>query len=490
MSTGGRFGVLVAVLVLSSGLPWGDAAAEEEPEPAHNCWIWAATSRDASSALPGDELRRQLLDGDAPTVLDHGSDEPDGWSLTWWSPGSETPTIVRDPDPSAEDEDYPSIVDELVAAEPHITLAHFRSTSSGCTPEDGNPHPFVRETEDGRLLLVHNGTVSTLWLKGLMGLEYYEENPPQTCPDDPIDSELILMLIEQRLQWRCDDDDLHAVLLDVGAELASDHIGSAANLLISDGATLWAQRFSDSSNPDSYPLHYRVEDGRCWIAREPINGDDWTPLPNRSLLRCGPGDDTPDISRFARQMDLSFDLDGDDRFCEAGVDVDPGTTLPLRLRFLDPGASGTPERRVRLSLPPDSPLVELSPIPDEWSADGGRTWISAAGIGLLGDTAVTDLRWNLADHDERLDVAASVEAGCTDPFLTFHASWTEEDLGETSLPIQLRCTEVVQLPSILNRNPGGCSCSTTSARSVTGACVLALVAVALLGRRRSGLTGR
>ena len=445
--------------MIALGLPAFAEPARETSPPDHNCWIWAASSRDDQIALPGDELRWQLIDGEPPTALDHGSGEPDGWSLTWWPAGAETPVIVRDPDPSGEDDDFPVVVDQLVDDEPHLALAHFRSTSSGCTPEEGNPHPFLRDFEDGQLWLVHNGTVSTLWLQGLIGLEYYEAFPPLTCPDDPVDSELILMLIVQRVQQRCDGVDVHTALIDVATELASEHIGSAANLLISDGETLWALRFSDSSNPDSYPLHYRLDEGRCWIAREPINQDDWIPLPNRSLLRCTPGDDVPDITSVDHQLRLAADLDGDGRYCETGVEVDPGEEVPLRLRHLDPGASGIPERRVRLTLPPDSPLVELSPIPDHWSGDGGRTWLSAEGVGLLGDTAVTDVRWDLSDHTERLVVDATVEAGCTDPFLTFRASWSDETIGETFVPMQLRCSEVVQRPAVLNRNPAGCSCS-------------------------------
>ena len=442
--------------------PLPAAARPDQPLEEHvdECWMWGATSRDIDSSLPIDEIRYQLMEGPWPTVQDQGAGEPDGWSLSWWPTGSTEPTIYRSPLASNADPDYGAVVDDLDAATPHITLSHMRNTSSGCTPEEGNPHPFVRDFEGGSLALTHNGTVTKSWLEDLIGAQYYADHPPLTCPDDPVDSELILIFLIRRIEERCPGVSIDEALYDAAVELASDHLGSGANLLITDGSTLWALRLNDSSNPDSKPLHHRIDETGCWLAKEPINGDDdWTWMDNHTLLVCTPGIDPPEVLELRRRIDLLADMDGDGAFCESGLDVAPGDEIPIRLRYLDPEAETGPERRIRLALPDHSPVRSVMPTPNHHSFDHGLNWVETATGEVLGDDSVTHLSWDLGERDERLDVAITVEASCTEHSLAFHADLAGEVHAGRLGALQMFCTEVVDAPPRFNVSvPAGCTC--------------------------------
>ena len=428
--------------------------------PSDNCWIWAASSGDPAAPLDADEIRWQLLEGASPTVLEEARYDDDGWSLSWWTEGDDAPTVVRDPDAAEDDEDFTSAVDEIATAWPHMAMAHFRSTTSGCEPETGNPHPFVRDFEDRTLSLQHNGTVSRTWLEELIGSEYLEAHPPDTCPDDPVDSELILIFLQSQIEQRCDDVTVHEALHAALTQLATGHSGGVANLIISDTTTLWATRLSSSNVPSSYSLHYRMDDGDLWVAKEPLNDDEgWTLLNDLTLLHFPPGSEEPSRSKISRRLELSLDLDGDDRWCDSGGRVDPGDLVPLRLLHLDPRASGTPERRVRLDLPPDSPVMGVFPQPDAFSTDDGLSWWPGTSASLIADLVITDLQWDMAETSERLDVTLVVEAGCTQPYLPFRATWSAEGAGEAVESLQAVCTDVVEGESWLNANPQvGCGC--------------------------------
>ena len=427
-------------------------------DPSDNCWIWAASSGDPSVPLPAHELRAQLIDGESPTVSEEACYDDDGWSLSWWMDGAAEPTVVRDPDGAEDDEDFAPAVDDLAQAGPHIAMAHFRSTTSGCEPETGNPHPFVRAFEGGTLSLQHNGTVSKSWLEELIGPDYLEVNPPLTCPDDPVDSELILIFLSSQLERRCDGTTVHDALHDALSHLAAGHRGGQANLILTDASTLWATRLSSTNVPSSYPLHHRMEDGDLWVARDPINGDDWTLLDNLTLLAFPEGAEEPSLSKISRRLDLTIDLDGDDRWCDGGGDVDPGDPVPVRLLHLDPRASGIPDRRVRLDLPADSPLLGAVPAPDAFSTDDGLSWWPVSTAGLPETLAVTDLQWDLEEMSERLDVTVVVEAGCTETYLPFRATWSAGDVGEAVATQHAVCTEVIEVQPRFNANPAvGCS---------------------------------
>lgn len=477
-----------ALLALPVGTANGEPATEiTQPDPG-NCWIWGAASLDGDP-LPAAELYRQLRDGPHPTVFDQGMSEPDGWSLTGWAPEAAEPGIVRDPDPVALDgEDFDREVDGLVEGAPALALAHFRNTSSGCTPEEGNPHPFLRQVDGGPWILQHNGTVSRTWLQSLIGPAYLADHPPHVCPDDPVDSELILIFLGHRIEHRCDDLSVEEALFEAFTELAADHGGSGANLLISEGSRLWALRLARSDDPNRLPLHLREDASACWVDKKPPNGElDWLPLDDLTAVQCDMAEGTVDVVPLAPIFDLSVDLDDDGRWCEGGAGVDPGQLLALRLRYLDPRAEEGPERAVTLALPGASPVRDVVPSPTALSTDGGWTWNAATTGGLVGNDRVTHLRWDLDDDQERLVVTALVEAGCAGSLAAFEAAWGDEGGQGGTVSLGVECNDIAAADAaVFNENPDagiGCRCHTGTPRGLAVGAPLLLGLLVVLRRR-------
>jgi len=471
-------------------LPGGDAGAWPQteitqPDPG-NCWIWGAASLDGGP-LPTSDLFRQLRDGPHPTVEDQGLGEPDGWSLTGWAPDAAEPSIHRDPDSVATDGlDFDLAVDELVDGGPGVALAHFRNTSSGCTPETGNPHPFLRSVDGDPWILQHNGTVSRSWLKALIGPEYLADHPPLTCPDDPVDSELILIFVGHRVEHRCEDSTVEQALAEAFTELAADHGGSGANLLISEGSRLWALRLARSTDPNRLPLHLKEDEATCWIDKKPPNGEqDWLPLDDLSVVLCDGGEGTVDRVDLAPIFDLSRDRDGDGRWCESDEIVDPGEVVALRLRYLDPRAEEGPERAVTLALPARSPVRDVVPSPSSVSSDDGRTWSAVGAGGWVGNDRITHLRWELGEDQERLVATALVEVGCANELADFGASFGDEAGTLWSASMGLECSDVApDDASVYSANPpAACRCAQGS-RALRLDALLVLLVTLLAVRRR------
>ncbi len=483
--------ILIICLILGLA-PTGAAGASPplaeptQPDPG-NCWFWGAASLDGLP-LPAAEVREQLCDGPPPTVAQQAMGEPDGWSLTGWARDAALPEVVRDPDPVALDEDFAAEVAELAAAAPDVALAHFRNTSSGCTPEEGNPHPFLRTVDGAPWILQHNGNVNRTWLESLVGPAYLADHPPLTCPDDPVDSELIFILLAHRIEHRCDGTSAKDALREALTELAADMAGQGANLMISDGSRLWALRLVHSDDPGNLPLHLRQDAAACWLNKIPPNGDDeWQALDDLTLVRCDGDDGTVEISALEPVFDLSIDLDDDERWCDGGGEVEPAQVVSLRLRFLDPHADGWPERSVRLSLPDESPVRDISPSPSALSTDGGLSWHAPTAGGLIGNGQVTHLRWDLDDDQQRLVATALVETGCADPVPTFAAHWSDEGGTGGTTSVGLVCRGQPESEPLLNSNPSsvaGCACQLPQQTGPGGGVISLASALLLFLRRR------
>ena len=476
--------VVLASALISAAPALARPPAPDPIDPDDECWLWAAASGNPDQPLAGDELLWQLIDGDAPTVVNEARYDDDGWSVSWWTDGDLEPTVVRDPDGAGEDEDYALAADELAASGAHIAMAHFRSTTSGCEPETGNPHPFVREFEGRTFALQHNGTVSKSWLEEIIGSEYLAAHPPLTCPDNPVDSELILIFLLSRIEQRCPGVSVHDALLAALSHLAAGHSGGATNLVLSDGDDLWVTRLSSSNVPSSYELHYRTDGGDLYVAKEPINGDDWVLLDNLTLLHFPQGAQEPTLSRVSRRLELSTDIDGDGLWCDGGDVVDPGDSVGIKLLHLDPRGGTTPGRSVSLDLPEDSPLLGVIPTPDAFSSDHGLTWWPVSSASIIQGLDVTDLRWDMEGVSERLDATVVVQAGCTDPYLPFRATWTADDAGEAVASLHAVCSEVVEAEPVFSTNPQhGCGANQTPMSDARATAVVLAILGMWVGRR-------
>ena len=99
--------------------------------------------------------------------------------------------------------------------------------------------------------------------------------------DAPTDAALLWSLVRDRLRAGKDPAD---ALVDVVAEVAAAAPGSRLNLLLTDGATVWATAWD-------HALSVRAGPGHVLVASEPLDADPgWTGVPDRHLVVARPGE--------------------------------------------------------------------------------------------------------------------------------------------------------------------------------------------------------
>ena len=97
--------------------------------------------------------------------------------------------------------------------------------------------------------------------------------------DAPTDSALLWALVRHRLRA---GDDPAAVLAGVVRAVAAAAPGSRLNLLLTDGAAVWATTWT-------HALSVRVDAGAVTVASEPFDGSGgWVAVPDRHLDAAAP----------------------------------------------------------------------------------------------------------------------------------------------------------------------------------------------------------
>ena len=98
--------------------------------------------------------------------------------------------------------------------------------------------------------------------------------------DAPTDSAVLWALVRARLRA---GDDPADVLAGTCAAVDRDAPGSRLNLLLTDGATIWATAWR-------HALAVHGHDGATTVASEPTHEfPDWTQVPDRHLVVARPG---------------------------------------------------------------------------------------------------------------------------------------------------------------------------------------------------------
>jgi glutamine amidotransferase len=153
-------------------------------------------------------------------------------------------------------------------------LAAVRSASVGMPVTAGAVAPFG----EGRWLFSHNGVVRG-WPAAVVELAAALPVADLITLDAPTDSALLWALVRHRLRAGRDPA---GVLADTVGAVASAAPGSRLNLLLTDGATIWATTWWHS-------LSVRAGAGAALVASEPTDGHPgWRPVPDRRLVVARP----------------------------------------------------------------------------------------------------------------------------------------------------------------------------------------------------------
>lgn len=226
---------------------------------------------------------------DAPHSLLHQSYAPtdmrgggtvnaDGFGVGWYPlPGDGAPgpdaLRFRSAAPIWSD---PSFAALTAATRTTGLLAAVRSATTGMPVTPTASAPFV----DGRWLFSHNGRVAG-WPDTVATLAATLPVTDLLTLDAPTDSALLWALARRRLRA---GDDPAVVLAELVTGVAAAAPGSRLNLLLTDGATIWATAWD-------HALAVRVDDASALVASEPIDPHPtWTRVPDRHLVVARPGD--------------------------------------------------------------------------------------------------------------------------------------------------------------------------------------------------------
>ena len=175
--------------------------------------------------------------------------------------------------------DRPIWADTAFAALAAVTtgtavLAAVRSATTGLPVTATAAAPFG----EGRWLFSHNGLVRG-WPGAVAGSAAELPVTDLLTLDAPTDSALLWALVRHRLRA---GDDPAAVLAGVVRAVAAAAPGSRLNLLLTDGAAVWATTWT-------HALSVRVGAGAVTVASEPLDGSGgWVAVPDRHLVVATP----------------------------------------------------------------------------------------------------------------------------------------------------------------------------------------------------------
>ncbi|MFH1174231.1 MAG: class II glutamine amidotransferase [archaeon] len=226
----------------------------------HNCRMWAAVGNTL-------DAQQQLLEG-GHSLKQLGQYNRNGWGMVSYT--NQT-NVYRGILPASEDTAFDNAAMNISG---NIIIAHVRACSSGCC-DIADPHPFVKTFRGKTWSLAHNGNINKDVLFKLIDDAYLQDHPVQTCPDNPIDSELYFIYLEKLIEET--NGNVEDAIFQATTTLMQ-YGQSTLNILFSDGTTLWAYK---QGNTLYYT--YDIRQGKTFVASEPLNSG-WTALEDGQLL--------------------------------------------------------------------------------------------------------------------------------------------------------------------------------------------------------------
>lgn len=191
-----------------------------------------------------------------------GTINADGFGIAWWRDGS--PSHYRNPMPIWSD---PAVDEVLSQVQSTAVLSAVRSATVGMPVSREACAPFLH----GQWVFSHNGVVPN-WRTTLTGASSLNL-------EAPTDSAALWVELRDALAI---EEPAGALRSLVNSVLAREP-DARLNLLLGDGATLWATTCYHS-------LSVLVDDSSVTVASEPTDDNpDWQSIPDRSLVIAEPG---------------------------------------------------------------------------------------------------------------------------------------------------------------------------------------------------------
>lgn len=236
----------------------------------HLAYLGPPTTLSALLLDPPHSLLRQSW---APADMRGGGTvNADGFGAGWYpAPGGDA-VRYRSAAPMWSDA---SFADLARATTVTAALASVRSATTGMPVTATAAAPFA----EGRWLFGHNGVVRG-WPGSVAGLAAALPVVDLLTLDAPTDAALLWALVRHGLRA---GDDPARVLASVVTAVEAAAPRSRLNLLLTDGATLWA-------TAHDHALWARTDTASALVASEPPDDHpDWSAVPDRHLVVARPG---------------------------------------------------------------------------------------------------------------------------------------------------------------------------------------------------------
>jgi gamma-glutamyl hercynylcysteine S-oxide hydrolase len=201
-----------------------------------------------------------------------GTINADGFGAGWYPEPHAPPVRYRSAQPIWSDASFSALG---AATRSGGVLAAVRSATVGMPVTDTAVAPFL----EGPWLFSHNGVVRG-WPESVAPLATQLPVTDLLTLDAPTDAALLWALVRHRLRAGADPAD--ALIAVVTAVLAAAP-GSRLNLLLTDGAGIWATTWH-------HALSVQVDERHALVVSEPLDaGAAWTAVPDQHLVVAAPG---------------------------------------------------------------------------------------------------------------------------------------------------------------------------------------------------------
>jgi len=201
-----------------------------------------------------------------------GTINADGFGAGWYPEPDAPAARYRSAQPIWSDTSFAALA---AATRTGGALAAVRSATVGMPITDTASAPFV----EGRWLFSHNGVVRG-WPRSVAPLAEALPVTDLLTLDAPTDAALLWALVRHRLRAGADPAD---ALAEVVTAVAAAAPGSRLNLLLTDGAAIWATAWD-------HALCVHTDERGALVVSEPFDTTvAWSAVPDRHLVVAAPG---------------------------------------------------------------------------------------------------------------------------------------------------------------------------------------------------------